>query len=72
MALLKAPYDTESDKKKQMDRLKRQLTYVDSFKSTIKIPKKLHLKIRGKMIKEGRRYFQRLMVELLEEYVNKE
>lgn len=72
MALLKAPYDTEGDKKKKMDRMKKQLAYSDAVKCTFKLPKNIYYELKLKMTTERKKSIQTLVVTLIEEYIKKE
>ncbi len=69
MALLKSPHDTEEEKKQKMEKLKKQMAYTDAVKCTIKIPRNIYVKLKDKMYKERKLHIQRVVMELITEYV---
>lgn len=72
MALLKSPHDIEGEKKKKMEKLKKQMEYSDAVKCTIKIPRNIYVKMRDKMYKQRKLHIQRTLMDLILEYVKNE
>lgn len=72
MVLLKSPHDPEEEKRKNMERLKRQLEYSDAVKCTVKIPRNIYVKMKDKMYRERKLHIQKVIVELIKEYVKNE
>jgi hypothetical protein len=72
MVLLKAPYDVEEDKKKKLDKLKKQIRFSNAIKCSVKIPRNTYLDLKKKLFEDNNKKFQTLMMELINNYMKNE